>query len=221
MVSAAGGRRQVVGANCPDAGIGIDDYVLMAIASRQVVGANCPDAGIGIDDYVLMAIALLGWMPLPWLIDSTTPLACEPPDGEGGAIPLQHFDTSVVLRRIHPIDERHGRGLSSPSEVISKDHQMRATREERCAERRHPSSHARLRCGVLARRGKLALAAAFAAALLLNATAAVADEPYPSRPITLIVPFPPGGVADIVGRPFADALSRELKTPVVIENKPG
>ncbi|HEY3555578.1 MAG TPA: tripartite tricarboxylate transporter substrate binding protein [Casimicrobiaceae bacterium] len=48
-----------------------------------------------------------------------------------------------------------------------------------------------------------------------------ADEPYPSRPITLVVPFPPGGVADIVGRPFADALSRELKTPVVIENKPG
>ena len=35
------------------------------------------------------------------------------------------------------------------------------------------------------------------------------------------MPFPPGGVADIVGRPFADALSRELKTPVVIENKPG
>ncbi|HEY3460197.1 MAG TPA: tripartite tricarboxylate transporter substrate binding protein [Casimicrobiaceae bacterium] len=48
-----------------------------------------------------------------------------------------------------------------------------------------------------------------------------ADEPYPSRPITLVVPFPPGGVADIVGRPFADALSHELKTPVVIENKPG
>ena len=42
-----------------------------------------------------------------------------------------------------------------------------------------------------------------------------------SKPITLVVPFPPGGVADIVGRPFADALSRELRTPVVIENKPG
>jgi tripartite-type tricarboxylate transporter receptor subunit TctC len=61
----------------------------------------------------------------------------------------------------------------------------------------------------------------FAALSLAALPLAYADEPYPSRPITLVVPFPPGGVADIVGRPFADALSRELKTPVVIENKPG
>ena len=64
-----------------------------------------------------------------------------------------------------------------------------------------------------------------AAVVALAATAApapaFAQDAYPSKPITLIVPFPPGGVADIVGRPFADALSRELKTPVVIENKPG
>ena len=58
-------------------------------------------------------------------------------------------------------------------------------------------------------------------AIALVAFGAAAQEPYPSKPITLIVPFPPGGVADIVGRPFADALSRELKTPVVIENKSG
>ena len=57
--------------------------------------------------------------------------------------------------------------------------------------------------------------------LLVVPAATMAQDAYPSRPITLIVPFPPGGVADIVGRPFADALSRELKTPVVIENKPG
>jgi tripartite-type tricarboxylate transporter receptor subunit TctC len=56
---------------------------------------------------------------------------------------------------------------------------------------------------------------------LLTIPLASAQDTYPSRPITLVVPFPPGGVADIVGRPFADALSRELKTPVVIENKPG
>src|SRR5437588_2279954 len=60
-----------------------------------------------------------------------------------------------------------------------------------------------------------------ALAFLLLAFDATAQDTYPSKPITLIVPFPPGGVADIVGRPFADALSRELKTPVVIENKPG
>ena len=58
-------------------------------------------------------------------------------------------------------------------------------------------------------------------AIALIAYGAAAQEPYPSKPMTLIVPFPPGGVADIVGRPFADALSRELKTPVVIENKSG
>jgi tripartite-type tricarboxylate transporter receptor subunit TctC len=63
--------------------------------------------------------------------------------------------------------------------------------------------------------------AMLAVAFLLTSALVAAQDAYPSKPITLIVPFPPGGVADIVGRPFADALSRELKTPVVIENKPG
>jgi tripartite-type tricarboxylate transporter receptor subunit TctC len=44
---------------------------------------------------------------------------------------------------------------------------------------------------------------------------------YPDRSITMIVPFPPGGVADTVARPVAEALSRELKQPVVVENKAG
>jgi tripartite-type tricarboxylate transporter receptor subunit TctC len=48
-----------------------------------------------------------------------------------------------------------------------------------------------------------------------------AQDAYPSRPITMIVPFPPGGVADIIGRPAADAMSRALASPVVVENKPG
>ena len=63
------------------------------------------------------------------------------------------------------------------------------------------------------------LAATLAVALVMGV--ASAQDVYPSKPITLIVPFPPGGVADIVGRPFAEALSREWKTPVIIENKPG
>jgi tripartite-type tricarboxylate transporter receptor subunit TctC len=58
-----------------------------------------------------------------------------------------------------------------------------------------------------------------ACALALVACSAAAQ--FPDRAITMIVPFPPGGVADAVARPVADAMSRDLKQPVVIENKPG
>jgi tripartite-type tricarboxylate transporter receptor subunit TctC len=50
---------------------------------------------------------------------------------------------------------------------------------------------------------------------------ALAAEAYPVRPIQVIVPFPPGGVADLVARPFATALEKQLKQPVVIVNKTG
>jgi len=53
------------------------------------------------------------------------------------------------------------------------------------------------------------------------ALAANAQDVYPSKPISLVVPFPPGGVADIVARPFGEAMSRNLSTPVIIENKAG
>lgn len=55
----------------------------------------------------------------------------------------------------------------------------------------------------------------------LVAGQAVAADPYPVRPIQVIVPFPPGGVADLVARPFATALEKQLKQPVVIVNKTG
>src|ERR1043165_9336498 len=48
-----------------------------------------------------------------------------------------------------------------------------------------------------------------------------AQESYPAKPISMVVPFPPGGVADIVARPAAGAMSRYLKQAVVIENKAG
>lgn len=48
-----------------------------------------------------------------------------------------------------------------------------------------------------------------------------AQDAYPSRPITMIVPFPPGGVADLTGRPLAHVMSRILKQSVVVQNKGG
>ncbi|MFI4932961.1 MAG: tripartite tricarboxylate transporter substrate binding protein [Burkholderiales bacterium] len=57
------------------------------------------------------------------------------------------------------------------------------------------------------------------AGLVIGCSGAFAQ--YPERTITMIVPFPPGGVADTVARPVADALARELKQTVVVDNKPG
>ena len=48
-----------------------------------------------------------------------------------------------------------------------------------------------------------------------------AQEAYPSRPVTFINPFPPGGAADVVARPLAAVLESQLKQPVVIETKAG
>jgi tripartite-type tricarboxylate transporter receptor subunit TctC len=60
-----------------------------------------------------------------------------------------------------------------------------------------------------------------AATLMAAAGLANAQAPFPSKPITMVVPFPPGGLADLVGRPVAEAMSRDLGQPVVIENKGG
>jgi tripartite-type tricarboxylate transporter receptor subunit TctC len=53
------------------------------------------------------------------------------------------------------------------------------------------------------------------------ASPAWAQEPYPTRPISIVVAFPPGGVADNTARPVAAALERILKQPVPIINKAG
>jgi len=63
-----------------------------------------------------------------------------------------------------------------------------------------------------------------AVVVLLGAAAslcAYAAESYPVRPILLVVPFPPGGVVELVGRPLAATMEKFLKQPVVITNKPG
>lgn len=55
----------------------------------------------------------------------------------------------------------------------------------------------------------------------LAAPALVLGQAFPSRPITIIVPFPPGGVTDPVARMVGQRVSENTKQPVVVENKPG
>nr|WP_181368477.1 tripartite tricarboxylate transporter substrate binding protein [Enterobacter cloacae]QCO95802.1 hypothetical protein [Enterobacter cloacae] len=68
---------------------------------------------------------------------------------------------------------------------------------------------------------KLFLMLIFAISQVFFVSAFAESEIYPSKMIRLIVPFPPGGGADISGRIMAQHLSRELKVKVIVENKPG
>jgi tripartite-type tricarboxylate transporter receptor subunit TctC len=58
-------------------------------------------------------------------------------------------------------------------------------------------------------------------ALGLWPLAAASQDAYPTHPITMVVAFPPGGVAELTGRPTAIAMEKVLKQRVIIENKPG
>jgi tripartite-type tricarboxylate transporter receptor subunit TctC len=57
--------------------------------------------------------------------------------------------------------------------------------------------------------------------LLVLSFSAGAQDAYPSKPVTMIVPFPPGGVADIVGRPLAASMEKTLKQPIIVTNRTG
>jgi tripartite-type tricarboxylate transporter receptor subunit TctC len=61
------------------------------------------------------------------------------------------------------------------------------------------------------------LAAAFVAACIL-ATGAASAQTYPSRPVTLIVPYPPGGATDAISRIIQDSMSKSLGQQIVVEN---
>jgi len=65
------------------------------------------------------------------------------------------------------------------------------------------------------------IAGTAAAASALASRTALAQDAYPTRAITFINPFPPGGVADVIGRPLAAALEPVLKQPCVVETKAG
>jgi tripartite-type tricarboxylate transporter receptor subunit TctC len=60
----------------------------------------------------------------------------------------------------------------------------------------------------------------FVGIMALSQGAALGDT-YPSRPLSMVVPFPPGGATDLTARPIAAALEPYLKQPVAIVNKPG
>ena len=59
------------------------------------------------------------------------------------------------------------------------------------------------------------------ACLTLSSNTAFAQSPWPTRPITIIVPFPPGGATDVLARAVASRLGPVLGQPVIIDYKPG
>jgi tripartite-type tricarboxylate transporter receptor subunit TctC len=60
-----------------------------------------------------------------------------------------------------------------------------------------------------------------ALALALASSASVAAETWPTRPVRIIVPFPPGSSPDLIARMLTDRLAQALGQPVIVENKPG
>ncbi len=57
--------------------------------------------------------------------------------------------------------------------------------------------------------------------LLASFSLLVIAQPYPNKPIKLVVPFPPGGPTDIVARPLAQMMGDSMKQSVIVENKGG
>lgn len=65
------------------------------------------------------------------------------------------------------------------------------------------------------------LASALAATFLCAMPATGSAQTWPSRPIKILVPFPPGGTTDIVARTIADRMGQQLGQPVIVDNRPG
>ena len=61
----------------------------------------------------------------------------------------------------------------------------------------------------------------FVATIVLAAAMPVTAQTWPTKPIRFVVPFGPGGANDLVARAVAEAASKQLGQPIIIENKPG
>lgn len=70
-------------------------------------------------------------------------------------------------------------------------------------------------------RASLAISATLYAMLAIAVHGSAIAQSYPSRPITMVVPFPPGGTSDANARLIAQEITKSLGQPVIIENRPG
>lgn len=68
---------------------------------------------------------------------------------------------------------------------------------------------------------RFALLVAVAAGTLISAPVAWAQDAFPNKPIRLVIGFPPGGAADTIARIYGEGLAKELKQPVIVDNRPG
>ena len=74
---------------------------------------------------------------------------------------------------------------------------------------------------VLCRRSSLFALSLLAGIIGVSAAMAQSAENFPQRPITIVVPYPPGGPPDVIARMLAGPLEAELGKPIVIDNRPG
>ena len=70
-------------------------------------------------------------------------------------------------------------------------------------------------------RNRLLLSSIVAVGLVMSAADQATAQSYPTRPITIVIPFPPGGTVDIVARFLAERLPSSLRQPVIVEHRPG
>lgn len=65
------------------------------------------------------------------------------------------------------------------------------------------------------------LVQAMTLAIAMSGSSAMAQQNWPTKPVSLVVPFPPGGTTDVLARSLGEKLSQGLGQPVIVENRPG